>query len=86
MIVAPGAIDDVDTISWDTNLGDTVAANDVYPAGSVFTGGPLSDPTTGLLTLNADGSFVFDPAPTFAGTVTFPYEVCFAIADRRLGV
>ena len=76
IVVGPNAVDDFDTTPTDTNLVDTVVTNDVYPAGSVFSGGPLSDPTTGVLTFDADGSFTFDPTPTFAGVVTFPYTVC----------
>jgi len=30
----------------------------------------------GDLTLNADGSYTFEPAPGFAGNVVIPYEIC----------
>jgi hypothetical protein len=32
-----------------------------------------ADPTTGLLTLNPDGSFSFDPFPDFVGIASFTY-------------
>ena len=34
-----------------------------------------------MLTFSADGSFTFDPVPTFAGVVTFPYTVCLPAPD-----
>ena len=60
---------------------DTVATNDVYPPGSTFTAGPLSDPAAGTLTFNPDGTFMFDPEPDFVGTVGFPYTVCLPAPD-----
>jgi uncharacterized repeat protein (TIGR01451 family) len=79
IVVTPNAVDDRDVTGLDVTLVDTVATNDVYPAGSVFTTtGPLSDPASGVLTFNPDGSFTFDPAPTFSGVVSFPYKVCLA--------
>ena len=44
------------------------------------TGGPLSifshtSPAHGTLTLNADGSFVYTPAPSFFGTDSFNYTI-----------
>jgi LPXTG-motif cell wall-anchored protein len=79
IVIAPNAVDDTDTITHDFTLDDTVAVNDVYPAGSVFSKtGPLSIPAAGTVTFNADGSFTFDPATSFVGVVTFPYKVCLA--------
>ena len=41
IVVGPNAVDDSDTTPSDTNLVDTVATNDVFPPGSVFTAGAL---------------------------------------------
>jgi gliding motility-associated-like protein len=54
-----------------------VLANDSDPDGD-----PLKKPTiqsnvaTGTLTQNADGSFTYEPAAGFTGTVSFNYSVC----------
>jgi uncharacterized repeat protein (TIGR01451 family) len=76
IVVGPLAVNDSDIVAHDVTLTDTVAGNDVFAPNSVFTPGALSDPAAGVLTFNADGSFTFDPAATFAGVVTFPYTVC----------
>ena len=81
IVIGPDAVDDTDTILRDVTLDDSVATNDVYPAGSVFAAGPLSDPSSGTLTFNPDGTFTFDPTLTFAGVVTFPYTVCLPAPD-----
>ena len=75
IVVGPDAVDDADTTAVDTDLVDTVATNDVAPTGSTFIGSAV-DPAAGSLTFNPDGAFTFDPAPTFAGVVSFPYTVC----------
>ena len=37
---------------------------------------PISDVSSGSLTLNSDGSFSYTPNNNFIGTDSFPYEVC----------
>ncbi len=59
VIAAPGVLDN------DTDFeGDT-------PFTATLVSGPLA--STGLLTFNSDGSFTFDPALNFNGSVTFTY-------------
>jgi hypothetical protein len=54
-----------------------VLANDIDPDTGNNTGltasGPATTTQNGNLTLNADGSFVYNPAPGFEGTDTFTY-------------
>jgi hypothetical protein len=56
-----------------------VIANDQYPTGSVLVasvkGGTGPSTSQGTLTLSANGTFTFHPAPGYAGTVTFTYTL-----------
>ena len=64
-------------------------ANDRDPDTGNNTGLTASGPTTttqgGNLTVNADGSFSYNPAPGFAGTDTFTYTIRDAGADTVPG-
>ncbi|MGX5696851.1 Ig-like domain-containing protein [Agromyces soli] len=53
-----------------------VLANDHVPAGATGEATPLDMKKTdhGMVTLNADGSFVYTPDPGYVGTDTFRYE------------
>jgi hypothetical protein len=74
IIVAPQAVDDdFNFIPGQTFEGD-VTDNDVYPQGSTFS--LVSQPTNGVLTFNADGTFQFIPNPGFSETDFFTYEIC----------
>ncbi|MEM9530361.1 MAG: Ig-like domain-containing protein [Pseudomonadota bacterium] len=57
---------------------DSVLANDVDPEGDNMTVNttPLTAPTAGDLTLNADGTFSYSSTGTEAGSDSFSYEVC----------
>jgi VCBS repeat-containing protein len=77
---APVALDD----SGYSTLQDTqlvvpapgVLANDTdADTSDTLTAGNASDPANGSVTLNADGSFTYDPDSGFAGTDTFTYDV-----------
>ncbi|HBI40194.1 MAG TPA: hypothetical protein DDY16_04525, partial [Tenacibaculum sp.] len=35
-----------------------------------------TNPSSGTLTLNSDGTFTYEPVPDFTGTVSFTYTVC----------
>ncbi len=39
-------------------------------------GAPTTIPNVGTLTLNANGTYTFDPLPTFVGNISVPYTVC----------
>ncbi len=77
----PNAVDDSYTMDEDGTLtvADTngLLMNDNDKDGdtlSVVTT-PTMDPANGMVTLNADGSFVYTPNANFHGTDTFEYEV-----------
>ncbi|MBD0292065.1 MAG: cadherin-like domain-containing protein [Jiangellaceae bacterium] len=73
----PSTTDD----AYSTNVGTslTVAApgvltNDSDPDGDALTAMLESGPARGTLTLNADGSFSYAPAPGFTGAESFTYR------------
>ncbi len=75
--VPPVALDDAydmdeDTVLTIPTLG--VLANDSDADGDELTAELLSDVTTGVLLLNADGSFTYTPDADFFGVVTFTYR------------
>jgi CshA-type fibril repeat protein/VCBS repeat-containing protein len=75
--VAPVAV--ADTYATRKNQTLTVAApgvlaNDTDADGDTMTAVLVSGPTSGTLTLNANGSFTFVPQNGFSGTVTFTYQ------------
>jgi hypothetical protein len=56
-------------------LGSGVLANDVDPEGDSLSALLVSQPNTGSVSLNPDGSFVYDPLDTQIGTDQFTYAV-----------
>lgn len=83
-IVVPGARDDSYRTAPDTPLTASVATNDPMPSGATFTTTGLTDPSTGTLVLNADGSFSFTPASGFLGTAKFPYKACLPAPNNTV--
>ena len=77
---APTARDD----EYNTNEGhantlsvgpsDGVLKNDVDPEGGVLTASDASDPPNGVVTLNSDGSFSYNPEVDFFGDDRFTYR------------
>jgi len=74
------AVDDDVTTDEDSVLSDDVSLNDTPDAGVTFT--LVSGVSNGVLNLNADGTFTFDPAGDFeslddgdTATETFTYEI-----------
>jgi hypothetical protein len=61
------------------NAANGLLANDVNPNTGNNTGltasGPTTGPTNGQATVNADGSFSYNPNPGFTGTDSFTYTV-----------
>lgn len=70
----PMAMPDSYTMDEETVLN--VAAPGVLgnDSGSGLTAELVDDVTTGILTLNSDGSFVYTPSADYAGSVTFTYR------------
>ena len=72
---APVAADDAFAGDEDTVITGDVLANDVDPDGDALTIALLTDVANGDLTLNADGTFEYTPAPDFNGEDSFTYQI-----------
>lgn len=55
-------------------VSGSVATNDTFPTGSIFS--IQSDVAHGKLTFKADGSFTYKPKNHFKGSDAFKYELC----------
>lgn len=70
----PNAGNDVYAVAENALLnGASVLANDSSSANLGLTAQLVTGPTHGILTLNADGTFIYTPALNFYGTDTFTY-------------
>jgi len=72
----PGAVDDLYTTFENQSVSGSVGINDVDIDGVnlVFT---VSDnPDNGMVVMNPDGTFTYNPNPDFSGTDSFTYTVC----------
>lgn len=58
----------------------SVLDNDRDPDGDPLTAALVSGPSHGALTLNADGTFTYVPAPNFHGTDSFTYRALDAVS------
>ncbi len=74
----PVAIDDNVTGTANSSIMDNVVTNDTDPEGHTLTVNttPIVDVSNGVLTLNSDGTFTYNPNSGFIGTDSFVYEVC----------
>jgi hypothetical protein len=76
---APTAVDDAYTVVEDTTLTIAAAAgvlaNDTDPESGALSATLLAGPTSGTVTLAANGSFVYTPNVNFVGTDAFRYRV-----------
>src|SRR5947199_364470 len=82
------ANDDSYTTPEDTQLtvsAPGVLANDTDPDGDTLSAILVSGPAHGTLTLNADGSLVYMPAPNFNGTDSFTYKANDGQAQSEVG-
>jgi VCBS repeat-containing protein len=73
----PVAADDVYDAEADSTLvveGNGILANDTDADGDVLEAALVAAPTNGLVTLNPDGSFTYEPLPGFTGTDSFTYQ------------
>ena len=73
----PTAMDDAYTTTDDAPLrveAPGVLANDSDPDGHLLIALKDSDPSSGTVTLDLDGSFVYTPSPGSTGVVTFAYH------------
>ena len=80
LLTAPTGVDDFYTANDDkldttAESLDSVLANDTDPENDPLTASLLTGPDHGSLTLNSNGSFVYQPDTDFVGEDTFIYEV-----------
>src|SRR5207247_522956 len=84
---APLAAADSYSTSEDTPLTVTAAgvlANDTDIEGNPLTAVLVSGPTSGSVTLNANGSFTYTPSANFNGTDSFTYRANDGAADSNV--
>ncbi len=82
----PVAIDDTYTTPEDVPLVVTspgILGNDSDPNNDLFTAITLTNPLTGALAFNSDGSFTYTPTLNFTGMVTFTYQANDGLADSN---
>ncbi len=80
----PVANDDSATTLHDTGTGGDVLANDSDANGHALTVALVGDVTHGSLSLDADGSWTYDPDPSYVGTDTFTYRASDGAATSNL--
>ncbi|WP_254721922.1 beta strand repeat-containing protein [Kovacikia minuta] len=61
-----------------------VLVNDTDPEGDRLVASVVSDPTKGTLTLNSNGSFIYQPNANVTGTDTFVYKANDGLNDSNL--
>lgn len=84
---APVAVNDSYNTNENTVLNIAapgVLSNDNDANGDSLTAIKVSDPTNGLLTLNANGSFTYTPAANFNGTDSFTYQANDSALDSNI--
>ncbi|ASZ10867.1 DUF11 domain-containing protein [Chitinophaga pendula] len=74
----PVAVDDNFSTPRDVAVSGNVKTNDSDPENDplTVTTTPISGPSNGTLTLNADGTFTYTPNAGFTGTDKFVYSIC----------
>jgi gliding motility-associated-like protein len=75
--VAPNLRNDYDTIAITSTLRRNVLANDSLVAGAKRTVRLVTQPNAGILLMQPDGTIAYTPSPSFTGTATYSYEVCY---------
>jgi gliding motility-associated-like protein len=84
----PIATDDINETLVNYPTNGWVTTNDYDPDGDqlIVNTTPLSNPTNGSLSLNADGSYTYTPNSDFIGKDHFEYEVCdpYGLCDVAL--
>ena len=73
--VLPAAADDAAATPYQTAVSGNVLANDTDADGDTLTVVASSAPSSGSVTVAADGSYTYTPAAGFVGTATFTYTV-----------
>ena len=75
---APVAADDTETTTEDTPLNSDVTPNDSDIDGNnlIVNTTAVTPPANGIVTLNADGTYIYTPNTDFNGTDSFEYTIC----------
>mgnify|MGYP000356334377 CR=1 FL=1 len=73
---APVATDDAGSTPEDTPLNGDVSINDSDLDGDPLTATPVTQPTNGTLTLNANGTYTYTPDTDYNGADSFEYQIC----------
>ena len=73
---APVAIDDNTSTDWDTPISIDVQNNDSDPEENPLSTSVLTQPSSGTVSVNGDGSVTYFPVSNFSGMVSFTYEIC----------
>jgi len=73
---APVATDDTGSTPEDTPLNGDVSINDSDLDGDPLTATPVTQPTNGTLTLNANGTYTYTPDTDYNGADSFEYQIC----------
>ena len=73
----PTAMDDAVQVLKSTSITGNLGLNDTDPnAGQTLTHSLLTNPTRGIMSLNANGTYTYTPNAGFTGTDQFLYKVC----------
>ena len=84
---APTATNDAYFTTVNTALsvaGNGVLSNDTDPEGNSVTAAPVTGPSHGTLTLNANGSFTYTPTANYVGSDSFTYRASDGTATSTL--
>ena len=73
----PSAMDDSYQVLKSTSITGNLGLNDTDPnAGQSLTFSLLTNPTRGVMSLNANGTYTYTPNAGFTGTDQFLYKIC----------
>ncbi|MGB0862865.1 MAG: Ig-like domain-containing protein, partial [Saprospiraceae bacterium] len=74
----PTAIDDNFNTTVNNSLSSSVVNNDFDIDGDniVLNVTPIENTVNGSISLSTDGSFIYNPTPSFVGVDSFQYEIC----------
>ncbi|WP_416866762.1 MAG: Ig-like domain-containing protein [Imperialibacter sp.] len=73
-LAMPESYTTYNNVDLNVAAADGVLANDSDPDGNALTAILVTDAAAGSLSLSTDGSFLYEPAAGFTGTVTFDYQ------------
>ena len=91
-VANPDAYNVIGNVAIDPDAAEGLLANDCDPdngatcsSTGLTASGPTTGPSNGQVTINADGSFTYNPNPGYNGADSFTYTVTDAGADNTAG-